>query len=228
MKLFSPLLSICLLLPISLGLSSCELFSESVDAIIEGDSAAASGTTQQAFEALELGSYKQAVDLFEIAIQQTVSQEALAQLYNGLGKAYNKLDQFPEAIAAYQKSLELVPNAPQTWVNLGVVHRLAGDYEKALSAYQQALKLNPNLATAHSSIGSLYMLDDQPKLAIEAFKKALSLDETLAVTHGNLAIAYAMVGQFSLADTSLTQAIDLGYENGDLAQGQIEELKNKQ
>ena len=212
-----------LLASLTLGVSSCR-FSEGVDTLMAGASARQK-SQQQAYAALQDGDYSAARELFEAAIAKKPKPQELAQLYNGLGTVYNQLDQVSEAITAYKASLKLDPESPQVWVNLGVVYRLDGTYDKALAAYEKALTLDPNLATAHSSIGSLYVLQAKPELAIEAFQKAIAIDENLAITHGNLALAYAMVGQFQDAETSLNRAIALGYENGNVVQERIQELK---
>ncbi len=224
MKHFRLTLIAGLILPLMLGVSSCRLLSNGLDSLVE-EASAQQKAQQKAYDALNREDYKAALKLFQIAIQETQKGQELAQLYNGLGTAHNKLDQITEAIAAYQKSVELDPKVPQIWVNLGVVYRLAGDYNKALSAYEKALALDSNLATAHSSIGSLYVLQGKPKLAIDAFKKAIAIDANLSITHGNLALAYAMAGDFKDAETSLNRAVALGYENGKLVQERIKELK---
>lgn len=210
------------------GLTGCQALATGVDAIFnQNDMAPLMSSQRDAFSAFEGGRYSQAVVLFEAALEQELNPELKAKLYNGLGLSYNELNQRSDAMAAYQEALTLNPNNAQVWVNVGIVQRLDGDFDAALKAYEMALDLDDQLATAHSSIGSLQVLQGQPDLAIASFQSAIALDDSISVSHGNLALAQAMVGEFDQAQASLTRAIELGYDNGDLIQDQINELKQK-
>ncbi len=46
----------------------------------------------------------------------------------------------PGAIALYQRALEIAPALPDSWFNLGVLHRRSGNFHAALAAYDQALR----------------------------------------------------------------------------------------
>lgn len=210
------------------GLVGCQALATGVDAILkQGDLAALNKAQNAAFSAFEQGKYDQAASLFQRAIEQEGDPELKAKLYNGLGLSQNELNQRSAAIAAYQEALNLSPKNAQVWVNLGIVQRLNEDYDEALESYEIALDLDDQLATAHSSIGSLWLLQGKPELAVSSLQKAIALDGTLAVSHGNLALAQAMLGQFDLAQASLARAVDLGYNNADVVQTRINELKKK-
>ena len=217
-----------LLFVLSSGLIGCQVLATGVDAILKQEDGSSLTVPQKnAFSAFEGGRYSQAVVLFEAAIERDPNSELKAKLYNGLGLAYNELNRRSEAIAAYQDALKLNPANAQVWVNIGIVQRLDGDYDEALKSYEMALELDAQLATAHSSIGSLWVLQGEPELAIASFQNAIALDGTISVSHGNLALAQAMVGQFEKAQISLARAVELGYDNGDLIQDQINRLKSQ-
>ena len=172
--------------------------------------------------------YEKAVQLYQAAIAAGKSKgDELVYLYARLGLSYDSLDRFDEAIAAYQKALEIDPKAHEVWVNLGVAYRLKGNYDQAITSYQKALAINPNYAEAHSSLGTLYILQGKPQEAVGKFETAIKLDPTLAVAHGNLALAYAMVDRFEDADAALRQSIVLGYKNAETIRERIEQLKQK-
>ncbi|MEM9137283.1 MAG: tetratricopeptide repeat protein [Cyanobacteria bacterium P01_F01_bin.42] len=210
----------------AIALGSCQSVTTNVNAIMKHDDVPQLSREQQnAFSAFESGQFSKAVKLFKQAIAIEPDAGLKATLYNGLGSSHNELNQPTQAIEAYLESLKLNQQNAQVWVNLGIAQRLIGEYDEALKSYRAALKLDSSLATAYSSIGSLRVLKGQPELAIDAFNSAIAIDENLAVTHGNLALAYAMVKQFDQAQQSLKRAIALGYENGDLVQSRINELK---
>ncbi|MBY0398695.1 tetratricopeptide repeat protein [Myxococcota bacterium] len=58
--------------------------------------------------------------------------------YN-LGNQYRELERWDEAIAAYQKSLSLVPGAISTRNNLALAYELAGRREEAIRAWRDVL-----------------------------------------------------------------------------------------
>ncbi len=213
----------------ALATGGCQSLTTSVDAIMRHDAPPRLSLKQRkAYSAFDAGQFSQAVGLFQDAIAIESDKALKAMLYNGLGSSHNELEQQSEAIAAYEASLKLVPDNAQVWVNLGIAQRLHGAYEDALQSYEKALALDDSLATAHSSIGSLRVLQGQPQLAIASFQSAIDLDANLAVTHGNLALAHAMVENFEEAQQSLKRAVALGYENGNLIQARIDELRKLQ
>jgi tetratricopeptide (TPR) repeat protein len=63
-----------------------------------------------------------------------------------LGNAYYSVDQYPKAVAAYQRSLELNPNFVQVRFNLGVVFVIQGDKTAASRQYNTLLKLDSDFA----------------------------------------------------------------------------------
>lgn len=176
-------------------------------------------------DAFSDGRYLEAIDELEQALQGDLQQHEPEYVHYLIGLSYDRLDEYDQAIAAYQQALEINPEYTEAWLGLGVVQRLSGDFEAARAAYQEALRLNPDLAEAHSSLGTLYVLEDQPEAAINEFEEAIRLNPELATAHSNLAVAYAMVGRFEDADRALARAVELGYASGDEIQQQIDELK---
>lgn len=172
------------------------------------------------------GRYSEAIAELEQALEGDLDQHEPEYVYYLMGRSYDLLDEYDQAIAAYQQALEINPDYVDAWVGLGIVQRLSGDYEAARTAYQEALRLNPNIAEAHSSLGTLYVLEGKPEEAIVEFEEAIRLNPKLDAAYANLALAYAMEGRFDDADEALARAITLGYANADAIQLQIDELKD--
>jgi len=77
------------------------------------------------------------------SLKQQLKQERQAYYYN-LGVAYAKLELYPKAIKAYQKSLEIEPENPDAHYNLGVLYESIGEEpSKAIFHYSKYLELNP-------------------------------------------------------------------------------------
>ena len=58
-----------------------------------------------------------------------------------------------EAIAQYQKALEINPNYAEAHNNLGIAFLQKGQVDEAIDQYQKALEINPNYADAHNNLG---------------------------------------------------------------------------
>jgi tetratricopeptide (TPR) repeat protein len=80
---------------------------------------------------------------------------ATGQMLINQGNAYLKLKKNDEAIAAYTKAAELVPDPAVAYFNLCVMHYNTGKLEGALDACDKAIAANPNRADAYFIKGSL-------------------------------------------------------------------------
>ena len=62
-------------------------------------------------------------------------------LWNAKGVMLKKLERYPEAIAAYERALELTPGFSAAWENLGIVYALNGDLGSAEEKLERAVEL---------------------------------------------------------------------------------------
>lgn len=176
-------------------------------------------------EAFDAGDYDRAIAELTSAAEVGVVEYDLAEIYTIKGQAYDRLDQFDEALVAHQKAVETNPNSHQAWNNLGITYFYLGDLNQAKASHRRALALQPDYAFAYASLGAVHVTANEPDQAIEVLERAVSLNGRIATAHANLALAYAMVGRFPEAEASLKQAIVLGYENSAIVQERINNLK---
>ena len=88
-----------------------------------------------------------------VAVQN--SPEASAQaaaLYQAATEAQQRSD-YPRAIAAYQKLLELYPENTETRANLGMMYYLSGQYAEAIRTLEAAVRAKPQLYAANLVLG---------------------------------------------------------------------------
>jgi tetratricopeptide (TPR) repeat protein len=95
-----------------------------------------------------------------------------------------------EAIAVYQRVLELEPNHAAAHINLGTLYYNRQEYQAAEKHYRAAIEVDPRYALAYFDLGNV--LDETGRVAeaTQAYKTALQLAPTYADAHYNLALAY--------------------------------------
>jgi tetratricopeptide (TPR) repeat protein len=100
-----------------------------------------------------------------------------------------------EAIAAYQKAIELEPHHAAAHINLGTLFYNRQDYVQAEAYYRKAVEVDPRYALAYFDLGNV--LDETGRLpdAVRAYKTAIGLAPTYADAHYNLALAYEKMRQ---------------------------------
>jgi tetratricopeptide (TPR) repeat protein len=98
-----------------------------------------------------------------------------------------------QAIAAYQRVLELDPEHAAAHINLGTLHYNRQDYTLAEKHYRAAVTIDPRYALAYFDLGNV--LDETGRVteAIQAYNTALQLAPTYGDAHYNVALAYEKV-----------------------------------
>jgi len=95
-----------------------------------------------------------------------------------------------QAIAVYQKVLEMDPNHAAAHINLGTLFYNRQDYLLAERHYRAALEIDHRYALAYFDLGNVLDETGRVQEAIETYKTALQLAPTYADAHYNLALAY--------------------------------------
>jgi tetratricopeptide (TPR) repeat protein len=122
------------------------------------------------------------------------SDNAIAQ--NNLGNALLKVGREEEAIAHFQKALELKPDFAEAHNNLGNFLFQNGNVDEAMARYQKALEIRPDYAMARYNLGNALVKKGSMDGAIAQFQLALQINPDYAEAHNNL--GYALVQKRSM------------------------------
>ena len=102
--------------------------------------------------------------------------------------------QLREAMAAYQRAVELRPDYAEARMALGVQLLAGGNYQGALEHFQAASTLVPTQAAVHVNLGDAYRALEQWSAAQTAYRQALALQTKLPEAHYGLGLLFLTAG----------------------------------
>ena len=95
-----------------------------------------------------------------------------------------------EAMAAYQRAVQLRPSYAEAQMALGIQLLAGGNYPGALSHFQAAERLVPTLPAVHVNLGDAYRATKQWTEAQRAYRRALELQSKLPEAHYGLGLLF--------------------------------------
>jgi len=123
------------------------------------------------------GNYTAAVQAYEQALQ--IDQQNPYVFY-ALGNIYvQQFRQAEKAATYFEKVVQLDPDFPNGYLNLGSTYGALGKYPEALRAFANELQARPQSALALFNQGRVYSFLGKKFAARRALQKALELDPTL-------------------------------------------------
>jgi tetratricopeptide (TPR) repeat protein len=128
---------------------------------------------------------------------------------NQIGIRLAQQGRLAEALASFQRALQLQPGLPQTHNNLGIALQDQGRLEEAVASYRRALALRPDYAMAYNNLGTA--LKEQQKLdeALACFRRALQLKPDDVMANSNAAMALKDQGQLAEAAACYRRTLEL-------------------
>ena len=128
------------------------------------------------------------------------------------GNAHYNAGQYKEAIAAYDRAIQLDPKDAKAYNNRATIYRFLHEYQRAIIDYSRAIELNPKYAWAYGSRGFVYSDLKEYKKAIADYDRAIALDPNLPGFYGRRGEAYHMLKQYQRAIHDFDHALELDPE----------------
>ncbi|MBI4835391.1 MAG: tetratricopeptide repeat protein [Planctomycetes bacterium] len=116
-------------------------------------------------------------------------------------------DKTEEAVADFNKVIELDPESPLGYFARGTIEYYHKNYDKAIDYLAKAINLKRDYADAHFNLGNAYNNLGNYKNAIEFYKETIRLKPDFAKAHYNLGNAYRSLGNNVKAIESYKEAI---------------------
>ena len=130
-------------------------------------------------------------------------------LYHALSLALDGQQKFSESVISYQNALQLQPNTPDLWFNLGIALTHINRSDEATKSYQKAIQIKPDFFEAYGNLGTVLQAQGQLTAAIESYQIGLKINPQDARGYFNLGTALRDNGALQEAVSSYQKAIAL-------------------
>ncbi len=160
---------------------------------------------------------QKAIQRFHNSVGNTQPSSAdttfLANVHANLAMAYEDIGQLEQAIAQYQKSLELVPTKSALHRDLAGVYWKMRRYTEAEPHYKRVAADEPSDVQAVYRLGLIFLAKGDYETAIARFEKVTELDRTHVRAYEAMGIAYQEIGDISEAIDAFEKVLQLEPDN---------------
>ena len=117
-----------------------------------------------------------------------------------------------EAVAAFMRAIEAIPDDPSLRFELGAHHHHHRRLEEAVAAYEAAAELDPGHFRAHNNLGAVWLSLRDIARATASFERALAINPKDGGVHYSLAQLKLATGDRGAARRHAEQARKLGIQ----------------
>ncbi len=155
----------------------------------------------------QAGAYRDIETLYRSTLARN---PACWMAHNNLGKELlADPARLPEAIACFQRALELRPAYPEALTNLGLALNNSGRPTEAIAYLRDSLRLKPGVYQAHNNLGIALARSGRADDALAEFARAAALNPRLPNIEENWAKALLLIGRPDEAARHFARAEEL-------------------
>lgn len=162
---------------------------------------------------LQQGNSIKATEIFLQLIDLTQSQLAISpdniELLGIQASAFSKLNRFDEAIANYNKIINVDPNNVGVLCNKANALNNIGQQQEALACYEHALSIQPTQIESLAGAGNIYMALGKPDKALQYYQTALIQSPHQIVLLNNSGATYLELGDYEQALEQFDKALSI-------------------
>lgn len=125
------------------------------------------------------------------------------------GRERRMAQRWREALADFDRCLELAPDDVRAWTGRGLTHRYRRDFERAAEDFTRALDLDPGSVAAAFHLGETNRLMGRHEQALTVLDRTLELDPRHVSAHGSRAVCLRHLGRYEAALTGLERAVEM-------------------
>jgi len=113
---------------------------------------------------------------------------------SALGRVASRQGRYDDAMARFQRALQLDPSFPTASMDSGILLMERGHYDEARPLLEHALDQDPYLAEAWNALGVIESSRNRPQAAIGAWRKAVDVDPRMVDALYNLGLMLGRTG----------------------------------
>ena len=149
-----------------------------------------------------------------------------AAAFRTRGEDQTALGREQNALANYDKAIELDPKSLPAYVNRGIAKSKLGRHEDALADYDRAIEIDPNDASAYVNRGNAKSELDRHEDALADYDRAIEIDPNHANAYFNRGNAKSELGRHedALADYDKAIQLEPNLATAYLARGNVRAL----
>jgi hypothetical protein len=131
------------------------------------------------------------------------------------GVAFGKKGEYDQAIALFNKAIDINPKFPGAYYGRGLTYYGKGQYDRAIADFNKAIKLKPAYVYAYYNRGRAYAKGkEQYDKAIADFNEAIEMNPRFARAYNDRGVTRYRIGEYDGACSDLQKACDLGICKG--------------
>ncbi len=132
---------------------------------------------EKATDAAKAGRNDQAIALVSKAIDsKELEGRELVAAFSLRADLYTSTGKYPQAIADFDKAIDLLPDFAEAYLGRGIVYGLQKKYPQAVDDFSRAISLAPQAPQPYFNRGRVLELAGRKDLAIVDYKRARDLD----------------------------------------------------
>ena len=156
------------------------------------------------------GNFDECIEHCRIALQ---TKPAEVRVHNILGMAYMKKGMLGNAVAEFNKIIDINSDFIPAYLNLADINLSANRPDIAALLYNASLKVNPDTVEARFGLGNAYALMGNHSNAISEFETIIKTYPNNVNVYISMARSYMALGETDKAHESVMEALGLKPEN---------------
>lgn len=101
-----------------------------------------------------------------------------------------------DALKAFKKAAERLPNDPEPYNHLGIIFESRGQLDEAMACYAHAIRIEPGFVEARCNLGNVQCEQGRLEDGAATFREALTIRPDSVEAHYNLADALLAMGHY--------------------------------
>ena len=133
-----------------------------------------------------------------------------------------------QALADYNKAIEINPDLGVAYDNRGGIYRHKGKLDAAIAEHNKAIEINPNGAEAYYNRALAYKDKNNFNQAITDWTKAIEINPKYAEAYNNRAFTYFLIKDYDKSWADVHKIENLGFHVDPKFLGDLKKISGRE